>query len=236
MTLARAVLAEWTKMRTLPSNVAAMAALTVLMTATAAVVTAVTDSPSRDITVLLRTGVHATQIAAVALAAAMLGAEFHPRLIRVTLAMQPRRRVVLAAKTLVLSATVLVTTLAGTVVTVLVAPALLGAETLGDPAVVETALYLALVALLTAGVTAAVRHAGTAIGLAVTALYGPYMIIVLVPMSPSLSDHIQDTAPMTAGLSALGTAPGGWSGLAVLAAYAVAALIAGAAVFKARDA
>jgi len=96
-----------------------MLALAILMTAGTAVVIAATDvpgcrgerdgCPAQDTTALMLMGVHVAQIAAVALAAAAICAEFQPRLIRATLAMKPQRRTVFAAKMLVVCGAVLVT-------------------------------------------------------------------------------------------------------------------------------
>jgi ABC-2 type transport system permease protein len=264
----RALRAEWTKLRTLPSDVWAMACLAVLMVAGAAVTIAATDVPGcrgepggcpvRDTTALLLTGVHAAQIAAIVLAASAICAEFQPRLIRTTLAVQPRRYLVLAAKTLVLGTTVPVLALTGTIAAVLAGrPALAGKDlttAVGYPspdlsagslhrAVLGTMLYLTLVALLTAGIAAAVRHAGATVGIAVTVLYAPYLVTMLVPMSPRALDHIRDASPMTAGLAVQTTVAGTgtsslppWAGIAVLTAYAAGALLAGGVLFLRRDA
>lgn len=181
----RALLAEWTKLRTLPSNVAMLLAVTVAGALG---------------------GVHAARIAAVALAAAAVCGEFQPRLIRVTLAMSPRRYRVFAAKALVVGGAVLVT-------------AAVAAGRLGCPAV----LNLALAALFTVGIAATVRHAGGAVGIAVTALYGPYLSTVLVPMPARTVDRILDWSPMSGGLT-------------VIAAYAAGALLIGGTSFTVRDA
>jgi ABC-2 type transport system permease protein len=263
----RALVTEWTKLRTLPSNAWTMLALAVLMTAGAAVVIAATDvpgcrgeqdgCPAQDTTALMLMGVHAAQIAAVALAAAAICAEFQPRLIRTTLAMRPQRVLVFAAKALVVCGAVLVTALIGAVAAILVGgPALTGkglTAQLGytqlalsagslQRAVLGTVLYLILVGLLTVGIAAAVRHAGAAIGIAVTALYAPYMVTILVPMSARTLDHIQDASPMMAGLAVQTTVAGTgtsslapWTGLAVLTAYAAGALLVGGFLFARRD-
>ncbi|MFG2168863.1 ABC transporter permease [Micromonospora chersina] len=263
----RALLAEWTKLRTLPSNAWTLLALTVLMTAGAAVVVAATDVPGcrgeeggcpvQDTTALMLMGVHVAQIAAIALAAAAICAEFQPRLIRTTFAMKPQRGAVFVAKALVVCGAVLVTALAGTVAAILVGrPAMTGkglTPQLGytqlslsagalQRAALGTVLYLMLVALLTVGIAAAVRHVGAAIGIAVTALYGPYMVTVLVPMSAQALDRIQDASPLMAGLAVQTTVAGTgtsslapWSGLGVLAAYAVGALLIGGVLFARRD-
>lgn len=263
-----ALTAEWTKLRTLPSNVWMMIALVGAMTAGAAIVIAATDvpgcrgeyggCPARDATALILMGVHAAQIAVVALASAAICSEFQPRLIRATLAMNPRRHTVFTAKVLVACGAVLVTATAGTVLAVLAGlPALTSKGLTADlgyaqpaltagplhRAVLGTVLYLTVVAVLSAGIAAAIRHIGASIGFTLTALYGPYMITVLIPMSPQTLHRIQDASPMMAGLTIQTTIAGTgtstlapWTGLAVLAAYAVGALIIGGTLFTVRDA
>jgi ABC-2 type transport system permease protein len=108
-------------------------------------------------------------------------------------------------------------------------------------AALGSVLYLALIALLTLGVTTAVRDSGVAIGM-VLALLFLFPIISAVIGDHVLARHLQQIAPMTAGLDiqatvgvqALPLTP--WQGLAVLAAWAAGALALGALVLRLRDA
>jgi ABC-2 type transport system permease protein len=264
----RSILAEWTKLRTVASHVWVTCALTASMVAGTVLVIAGTDPPhckgqrggcaTQDTTALTLTGVHFAQLAVILLAVLAVSSEFHPRVIRITFAMNPRRITVFAAKSVVVIATVLLTGTVGVVGAVLAGRATLrqkgltaelGYGQLGlsanalHRAVLGTVLYLLLVALLSVGVTAIIRHAGTSVGIMIFLFYGPYLVTLIVPMSVHTLHRIQDASPMTAGLavqttvSGTGTAPlGPWIGLAVLAAYAVTALIVGGTLFKARDA
>jgi ABC-2 type transport system permease protein len=108
-------------------------------------------------------------------------------------------------------------------------------------ATVGTVLYLALIALLSLGIAAAVRDAATAIGIVLGLLY-LFPVLGLAVTSPGWHRHLQQIAPMTAGLeiqasTGLRTLPiSPWAGLGVLAAWAAAALVAGGLLLRFRDA
>lgn len=164
--------------------------------------------------------------------------------IQVTLTAAPRRGAVLAAKATVLGALVLA---AGTVAvagSLLLGRVLLpglpgGAATLR--ATGGSVLYLVLVGLLTLGVAVAVRHSAAAIGIVLG-------VLCLIPVvagavsDPHWQRHLAQVAPMSAGLAVqvtVGAADlpiGPWPGLAVLAGWTTAALLAGALVLRLRDA
>jgi ABC-2 type transport system permease protein len=101
-------------------------------------------------------------------------------------------------------------------------------------------LYLALIALLSLGAAVAVRDSAAAIGLILALLY-------LFPVLARFVDqdwqrHLQQIAPMTAGLAIQATTglPGlpisPWAGLGVTAAWAAGALLAGGLLLTFRDA
>jgi ABC-2 type transport system permease protein len=244
--MTRSLLGEWTKMRTVPSNVAIGAALAVLMVAGTVAIIASIDGPRSglDAVTLSLSGVHLGQLAAVALAAVVVVGEFQPRMLRTTLAMNPRRGTVYTAKAAVIAATVLVAGAAGVGGSALAGWAMLEGHWAASPrAAFGTVLYLVLVALLSTGVATALRHAGGSIGAVVALLYGPYLLTLVVPLPLRTLHLIQDVSPMTAGLAAQaeiagsGTAPlGPWAGLGVLAAYTFAALALGGGLFAVRDA
>jgi len=104
-----------------------------------------------------------------------------------------------------------------------------------------TVLYLALIALLSLGIATVVRDAAVAIGVVLGLLY-LFPILTQVVGSPGVARHLQQIGPMTAGLeiqASTGQAHlpiGPWAGLGVLAAWAAAALLAGAVVLRIRDA
>jgi ABC-2 type transport system permease protein len=108
-------------------------------------------------------------------------------------------------------------------------------------AALGSVLYLALIALLALGVTTAVRDSAVSIGLVLGLLY-VFPIVASVIPDHVLARHLEQIAPMTAGLyiqattglQSLPLTP--WQGLGVLAIWALGALILGAVVLRLRDA
>jgi len=264
----RALHAEWTKLASVPEQLWTLAAVTGLMVGVTALVTGTqrpcpvpaTGCTPPDSTALALSGVYFAQLAALMVAVAVMSAEYHPRLIVVTLAAHPGRTSLLLAKAAVSSAAVLGAGALGVLGSLLAGRALLDAggvtaalpdsaladPSLTDPALLRAAsgtlLYLVLVALLGLGLSAALRHQATAAGAVAALLYGPYLVSKIIPMSDHSLHLMQKLSPMTAGLAVQaavagsGTAPiGPWAGLGVLAGYAAVALGLGWAVLRFRD-
>jgi ABC-2 type transport system permease protein len=251
--------AEWTKLRTVTGTAWLLLGTIVLTVALGAFVAhAVTYSGGAptDITKLSLTGVYLGQAIVAILAVQAISAEYSCGMIRVTLTAVPRRPVVLVAKVAVVGALVLA---AGTIAMLgslfagrLIVPA--GGFTpahgyaplsLGHGATLRatggSVLYLALIALLSLGVAAAVREAAVAIGLVLGLLY-VFPIVAALIGDPHLQRHLEQIAPMSAGLAIQDTINLGhlpiapWAGLGVLAAWAAAALLVGGLTLKLRDA
>jgi ABC-2 type transport system permease protein len=102
-------------------------------------------------------------------------------------------------------------------------------------------LYLALIALLSLGVSTMVRDSAVAIGIVLALLY-LFPIVANVVTNETWHRHLEQIGPMTAGLaiqattdlSSLPISP--WAGLGVLAAWAGGALLAGGLLLRLRDA
>jgi hypothetical protein len=102
-------------------------------------------------------------------------------------------------------------------------------------------LYLTLIALLSLGVTAAVRDSAAAIGLVLGLLY-LFPIVASLVSDATLARRLQQIGPLSAGLDAQATigvkslplTP--WQGLGVVALWTVGALLLGALVLRSRDA
>jgi ABC-2 type transport system permease protein len=97
--------------------------------------------------------------------------------------------------------------------------------------------YLALIAVLSAGVAAIVRDtAGALIG--VLALLFVLPVLAGLISDPGWHRRLERYAPMTAGLSVQATRDVSepWTGLGVLACYALAAALAGGILLGIRDA
>jgi ABC-2 type transport system permease protein len=111
----------------------------------------------------------------------------------------------------------------------------------GLRAALGSVLYLALIALLALGVTAAVRDSAAGVGLVLGLLYLFPIVSSVIP-DHVLARHLEQIAPMTAGLDIQATTglrslpltP--WQGLGVLAAWAAAALVLGGLLLRLRDA
>jgi ABC-2 type transport system permease protein len=260
----RALRAEWTKLRTVSSTawlLLAAVAFTVAVStlATTSVDTSQCPSPTtclEDATRLSLTGVWLGQVAVVVLAVLAITNEYDTRMIQTTLAATPRRSVVVATKATVLTATVLATGTVGVLGSLLAARTILPGNgftpangypplSLADGptlrAAIGTVLYLGLVALLSLGVGTAVRDTAGAITTVLTLLY-VFPVAAAFVTDPPWHERLQRFAPMTAGLAIQATKSldrlpiGPWAGLGVLAAYAGAAMLLGAALFKVRDA
>ena len=252
--------AEWVKLRTVPGTKWLLAAVVVTTAALSAIADAATRCPAGgcpvDLAKTSLTGVYLGQAVVVILAATAISGENGTGMIRVTFTATPRRTAVLAAKAAVIAGLVLA---AGTIAVagcVLAGQLILPghgfttahgyeALSLGDGPVLRAAagsvLYLALVALLSLGAAAVVRDTAVAIGTVLGLLYVVPIVAALLGNS-SMARHLQQVAPMTAGLAiqataglrALPIAP--WAGLGVLAGWAAAALLAGGVLLWLRDA
>jgi ABC-2 type transport system permease protein len=261
--LRRAVQAEWTKLWTVPSTpwlLAAAVALTVAGSAGAltAVDTSQCPTPSEcfeDTTKLSLSGIWLGQAAVVVLAVQAMSSEYGTGTIGSTLAANPSRKLVLLAKALAVTASALVAGVVGVAGSMLAGRAILPGNgftrangydplSLADPtlrAAVGTALYLALVALLSLGVATVVRDTAGAITIVLTLLYA-FPIVGQLVADPQWQRRLERYGPMEAGLSIQHTTRldelpiGPWPGLGVLVAWAGMALLAGTSLLQLRDA
>ena len=172
-------------------------------------------------------------------------AEFSSGMIRATFAAAPRRSLVLAAKAAVLGAVTLVVGEATAFAAFLAGQAALKAPaphaTLGQPGVLRAVLvagaYPALIALVSLGIGAVVRHTAGAI----CAVAGVLFVLPLLFITPSLQNAAQNFLPhpmanaMTAVTPLPGTLPPALV-FTLLCGYALAALTAGAWALTRRDA
>jgi ABC-2 type transport system permease protein len=258
--LREALHAEWTKLRTVPGTIWLLLAVVALTAALGVVADAATSCPSGGCQVdpakTAFTGIYLSQAIVAILAVLAISGEYGSGMIRVTLTAIPRRTTVLAAKAAVVTGLVLAAGAVAALASVLAGRLILPGHgftaargypvlSLGDGQVLRaaggTVLYLALIGLLSLGVAAAVRDSAVAIGVVLGLLY-LIPIIATVVGSSGWHRHLQQLAPMTAGLaieattglSSLPISP--WAGLGVLAAWAAAALLAGGLLLRLRDA
>lgn len=252
--------AEWTKLRTVAGTSWLLLGTIVLtVTLSAFVVTAeryASAGMGIDLTKLSLTGIYLGQAIVAVLGVVAIGSEYGHDVIRITLVAMPMRWTVLAAKALVVGGLVLA---AGTVAVGacllagrLILPGQGFTEAHGYAllslvygptlrAAVGSVLYLALIALFSLGVAAAVRSSAAAIGIVLGLLYLFPIVAAVVP-DAHWQRHLQQLGPMTAGLAIQATVNmhslpiGPWPGLGVLAGWAAAALVAGGLLLKVRDA
>jgi ABC-2 type transport system permease protein len=214
------------------------------------------ELPTVDVVRLSLAGVHVGQIAAALLGVLMVTDEYASGTNDTTLIAIPRRLTALAAKAAAATFTVLAMAIPAVLGAVAVARSVLPdrgfTPAAGYPAVsladgptlraaAGTVLYLGLVALLGLGIAVVVRDAIGALTIMLSLMY-------LLPVLGMLTDEewltrlIARYTPVSAGLSIQATEQleqlpiGGWPGLAVAAAWAAAAVLAGAILFRFRDA
>ena len=256
-----AVRAEWIKLRTspgmlwlLPVNMIVTVALSVAAIATTA--DCMSGGCGVDPAKVSLTGVDLGQAIVAVLAVLTIGTEYSTGMIGVTLAAVPRRGTVLLAK-----AGVLVWLVAATATPAVLASLLAGRLILPDRgysaahgyavmslqdgptlrAAAGSILYLLLVTGLSLGVATAVRDSASAIGIVLGLLY-LFPIIIGSVSDAAWRRHLEQIAPMTAGLAIQSTARlknppiGGWAGLGVLAIWATCALVIGGLLLHRRDA
>ena len=254
---ADAVRSEFTKIRSTRSTYWTLLALIVVTVGIGAIATAGTAShpqgitkASLDATQQSLAGLYVGQLVIAVLGALTITSEYSTGMIRTSLAVQPRRGVVFAAKALVFAAVSLVTGLVACFASFFIGQAILSSHhlnaTLGDPnvlrAVIGGALFLTACGMLAYGLGAILRHTAGAITAAIGLLF---VVSILVNFLPhSWQNNVDKWMPAIAGAQIWTTKPasGGphlfsaWPGFAVLAVYAVVAIVAGLALFRTRDA
>ena len=249
--------AEWTKLRTIASTwwlVLGAAAVTVA--ASAGIAASAHPSPgTADPTKLSLIGVDLGQAVVAVLAVLAVTEEYGTGMIRVTLAATPRRPTILGAKAINLAGLTLIAAVPAVAGCLIAGRLLLPATGLGPArgyalisitqgqtlrAAFGSVLYLGLIAVLGLAIGVVVRDTAVSTGIALGLLYLPPLLAQLV--SAPWRRHIQQIAPMSAGLAIQATRNIGslpiapWAGLGVLTTWAAGMLLVGLVVLKARDA
>ncbi|MFF9375383.1 ABC transporter permease [Streptomyces griseoluteus] len=225
--------AEWIKIRTLRSLLGALAAVLVVTVAFSAVTAARADGSDPLYSVFF--GVSLGQVAAVVFGALAVSGEYRGGALRLTLAAVPDRTRWFAAKAVAVALPVLAVGLLTGLATLAMGGAAAGLTwAQGLRGVLGCALYLTLMALLAAGLAGVLRSGAGTLGLLI-----PFLLIVSFVVGDLASGAV-GYLPDRAGQLALHSAPEGplgpWTGLAVTALWAGAALGAGAWCVRRRDA
>jgi ABC-2 type transport system permease protein len=189
------------------------------------------------------------QLVIVVLGAMTLTAEYATGMIRTSLTAMPRRVVVYAAKMVVFACIALVVTLAAAFIAFFLGQALLASThdtaTLSQPnvlrAVIGSAVYVTTCGLFAYAVGAILRHTAGSITTVIGLLFVVPILAHLLPRTWFLD--LERWLPDAAG-RALSVTVGGndphlftpWGQYAVFAAYTAALLVAGAVLFRTRDA
>ncbi|MER5729557.1 ABC transporter permease [Streptomyces sp. NPDC002138] len=236
---------EWIKIRSLRGTLWALvsilgATVGIQALASATIGPSEADGAGSDPLRLAFYGVSFGQIAAITFGVKAFASEFHHGALRVSLGAVPNRTRFYLSKVVVIGGFALVAGQLTGFVTFVAGQALMGDRGLGldSPgalrAVIGSGVYLTLMVLFAAGLTAVLRG-----GTAVLSLLIPFILLV----SFVIGDHASGLGqylPDRAGQLVLSGRPQGdlgpWAGLGVTALWAVAALVGGWIAVRRRDA
>lgn len=236
---------EWIKIKSVRASLGSLIAVfvaTVAITvlAFAAVGTAEADNADYEPLFSAFYALNFGQIAAISFGTTAMSSEYLNGALRISLSAVPRRGLFCAAKVAVVGALALGVGLLTSFAGFLTGQAFLGeyAIGLGDPGAVRACvgggIYLALMALFAAGLTMLLRS-----GIAVLSILIPFTLIVSFVIG-DVASGAAAFLPDKAGQQVLHENPTGtlgpWAGLAVTAAWAAAALLAGWWALRRRDA
>jgi ABC-2 type transport system permease protein len=251
--------AEWTKLRTLASTYWLLLAVAVLTVGVStAVVVTISYQPNayQGTPRLALSGIDLGQAVVAVLAVLVISNEYSTGMMCTTLTAMPRRLVMLGAKAATLTGRVAIAGEVAVGGSLLAGRAILPGNgftvahgypllSLGHGptlrAAVGSVLYLVLVALLSVGIATAVRESAMAIGTVLGLLY-LLPLLAQVVSDPAWQRHLEQIAPMTAGLSIQATTKlqslpiSPWAGLGVLAVWSAGALFIGGLLLNVRDA
>ena len=207
--------------------------------------------PGFDATQVSLGGLYISQLIIAVLGVLTITSEYSTGMVRTSLAAQPRRGTVFAAKAIVFTVVALVTGLVTTFASFFLGQALMSGQhinaTLGQPnvlrAVIGGALFLTVCGLLAFGIGMILRHTAGAITATIGLLFVLSVVVQVLP--ESWQAHVDKWMPALAGSgiwATVGPARGdtpmfsAWAGFAVLAGYAAVAMAGGLVVFFRRDA
>ena len=261
VTQARVALSEWTKLRTLRSTRYALLAgfaMTIVFAVLPAIVNAsrwnrmsLTEKLGFHPLETSLIGVSFAQLAIGVLGVLIVTGEYSTGMIRSTFTAVPKRLPVLWAKVGVFGAVTLALAVPATLIAFFSAQAILAghsvnghtiALSISDPgvarAVVGGALYLTVVGLFGLGLGAIIRNTAGGIAALVAVLFVLPPLMNVLPSS--WNNTISPYLPSNAGRAIMSTTPhigtlSPWTGLALFAGYAAAAIAVAAVLLRHRD-
>jgi len=256
VSLARVVRSEWTKLRSLPSTAWSLLITVVSIVAFGVLycLLRVARPPSDpaalaafDPTAVSLTGVQLAAIAVGVLGVLLVAGEYATGLIRTSFTAVPRRLPVLWGKTIVFALTTVAVCLPVTLIAFLAGQSILSEKHLdiafSHPgvarAVLGSALYLAAVGLLGLGLGALLRSTAGAVAALLGLLFGPQLLVGLLP--GSWSDQLYRYLPVPAGAAVANVRPdpiilSPWSGFGLFCCYTALVLAVAAWRLVRRDA
>jgi ABC-2 type transport system permease protein len=250
-----ALRSEFTKIRSVRSTYWTLLALVVVtvgigaLTCLGAVSRGADHGPNFDPAFRSLVGLYLGQLIIAVLGALTITSEYATAMIRTSLAVQPRRGTLFAAKAVVFAVVSLVTGLLASFTSFFIGQAILSSKhlntTLSQPhvlrAVIGGGLFLAVCGLLSFGLGAILRHTAAAITAAIGLLFVLTIVSNFLPQSWQV--HVDKWIPANAGsqIWTVVTDPtahlfSAWTGFGVFLAYAAIAIGAGFILFRKRDA
>ncbi|MEV7777374.1 ABC transporter permease subunit [Kitasatospora sp. NPDC088351] len=245
---------EWTKIRSVRSTVWTLALTFVVTLGLGALLSLLTNNNFTefhrneqtpfDATGTAFSGIILGELAIIVFGVLAVGNEYSSGMIRVTLAAVPQRGTLLTGKAVVLGTLALAVSLVTAFLTFFAGQALLGDHStgLGEPhvlrAVFGAALYLTMLCLFSAGVTAMLHNQTLALGVLVPFFFLLSPILSAVPKVSTLAHYFPDYSGsrMMLVYEQHGQPYGPWAGFLICLAWTLAALVGGALVLKNRDA
>ncbi|GAA4054008.1 ABC transporter permease [Streptomyces shaanxiensis] len=241
MTFAPVLHAEWLKIRTLRSLPGALLALFAVTTGFSALAGADGSSdPEFDPLFTALSGILPGQIAAISFGAMAVSSEYHGGALRLTLAATPQRGRWFAAKMTAIAVPALLVGLVTAGAALAAGRAGLGSAADGLTVaeqlrgVLGCGIYLMLIALFAAGLTALLRS-----GVATLSILIPFILVVsfvIGDAAGTVADFLPDKAGQIALHQTYDGPLGPWSGLTVTALWTAAVLLAGGWSVRRRDA
>ena len=252
---ARVVRSEWTKLRSLPSTAWSLLVTVVSIVGFGVLYCLRVARPPADQaalaafdpTAISLTGVQLAAIAIGVLGVLLVAGEYATGLIRTSFTAVPRRLPVLWGKVIVFALTTLAVCLPVTLVAFLAGQSILSEKRLdiafSHPgvarAVLGSALYLAAVGLLGLGLGALLRSTAGAVAALLGLLFGPQLLVGLLP--GSWSDQLDRYLPVPAGAAVANVQPdplvlSPWAGFGLFCLYTALVLAVAAWRLVRRDA